>query len=103
MPTHSPSAGAFPIGVALVSGPRSVMVTLPWSLLITSSQWFTAIERNALSPSLWLRQIRSTKGESDALSSSMIIMLLLPSDKEASVFKPLSDEALAQVDIHLPE
>jgi hypothetical protein len=38
----------------------------------------TAMERNGAVPSLWLRQIRSTKGESDGLSSSMKIMSLLP-------------------------
>src|SRR5579885_2788197 len=84
MPSHSPSGGIFPAGEALVSGPRSVIVTLHWSLLTTSSQWFTAIERNGLAPSLCLRQTRSTKGESDALSSSMISMPVLPLDKDSS-------------------
>src|SRR5260370_34859513 len=67
--------------------PRSPLFPYPTlfrSLLTTNSQWFTAIERNGLPPSLWLRQTRSTKGESDALSSSTIIMLVLPSDMEAS-------------------
>ena len=57
---------------------RQVLRILPCSLVTTSSQRLTAIERNGTVPSLWLRQIRSTKGESDGLSSSMKIMSLLP-------------------------
>src|SRR5258708_26630335 len=82
MPNHSPPPGQYPIGVALVSGPRIVTPTLPSSRLTTNSQRLTAIERNGSAPSLWLRQTRSTKGESDALSSSKIIILLLPPDEE---------------------
>jgi hypothetical protein len=49
-------------------------VTLPPSLLTTSSQRLAAIERKGAAPSLWQRQTRSTKGESDGLSSSKIII-----------------------------
>src|SRR5579859_7811643 len=74
MPNHSPPPGQSPICVALVSGPRIVTVILPCSLLTTSSQRLAAMERNGCAPSLWQRQIRSTKGESDGLSSSKIII-----------------------------
>src|SRR6266849_6548605 len=74
MPSHSPSPGQSPSGVALVSGPRTVMVTLPRSLLTTSSQRLAAMERKGAAPSLWQRQTLSTKGESDGLSSSKIII-----------------------------
>lgn len=74
MPNHSPPPGQSPICVALVSGPRIVTLSLPCSLLTTSSQRLAAIERNGCAPSLWERQTRSTKGESDALSSSKIII-----------------------------
>src|SRR5258708_19510225 len=74
MPSHSPSPGQSPSGVALVSGPRTVMVTLPWSLVTTSSQRLAAMERKGAAPSLWQRQTLSTRGESDGLSSSKIII-----------------------------
>lgn len=62
------------MGVALVSGPRNVTVTMPWSLLTTSSQLVAAIERKGAVPSLWQRQTCSTKGESDGLPSSKKII-----------------------------
>src|SRR5437868_13309834 len=74
MPSHSPSPGQSPSGVALVSGPRTVMVTLPPSLLTTSSQRLAAMERKGVAPSLWQRQTLSTKGESDGTSSSTTII-----------------------------
>ena len=52
MPSHFPSAGQSPSGVALVSGPRTVRVIRPLSLVTTSSQRLSAIERNGSVPSL---------------------------------------------------
>jgi hypothetical protein len=60
--------------VARVSGPRTATVTLPPSLLTTSSQRLAAMERKGAAPSLWQRQTLSTKGESDGLSSSKKII-----------------------------
>jgi hypothetical protein len=69
MPSHSPSPGQR-IGVALVSGPRTVTVVLPLSLVTTISQWLMAIERKGPPFSLPARQTRSTNGESDGRSST---------------------------------
>lgn len=55
--------------MGLVSGPRTVIVTLPWCLVTTISQRLSAIERNEPPPSLWARHTRSTYGESDGRSS----------------------------------
>src|SRR5260221_347919 len=72
---HSPPPGQSPICVAFVSGPRIVTLISPSNLLTTSSQRLAAMERNGSAPSLCERQTRSTKGESDGLSSSKIIIL----------------------------
>ncbi len=66
-------------GGRFVSGPRTVTVVLPLSLVTTISQWLMAIERKGPPCSLLARQIRSTNGESDDRSSSAKITGLLPS------------------------
>jgi len=71
IPSHSPSAGQSSV-VALVSGPRSVMKVLPLSRVRAISKWQAATERKVSARSLWQRQIFSTNGESEALSSKMI-------------------------------
>src|SRR5689334_8856053 len=70
MPSQSPSAEQSR-GVALVSGPRTVRIVLPYCLVTTISQWLAATERNEPARLLWARQILSTKGESDGLSSKV--------------------------------
>jgi hypothetical protein len=47
---------------------------LPQILPPTTSQRLEEGEKNGAAPSLWQRQTRSTKGESDGLSSSKIII-----------------------------
>jgi hypothetical protein len=76
MPSHSPSPGQS-MFVALVSGPRSVMKTLPLSRVTAISKWHAAIELKAPPRSLWQRQIFSTNGESDGLSSNTMNVFLL--------------------------
>src|SRR6266545_1561824 len=73
MPSHSPPAGQRR-EVTFVSGPRTVTVVLPLSLVTTISQWLMAIERKGPPCSLLARQIRSTNGESDGRSSSLKII-----------------------------
>src|SRR6478672_9667271 len=80
MPSHSPSAEQCR-GVAFVSGPRTVSVVLPYCLVTTISQWLAAIELKEPARSLWARQILSTNGESDGLSSKLKIILLPPSTR----------------------
>src|SRR5512139_4098168 len=62
--------------VAWVSGPRTVMYVLSWYLDTTISQWLMAMESKSPGHSLFARQILSTKGESDSLSSSVKIIFL---------------------------
>src|SRR5688572_7316881 len=97
MPSHSPSAEQWS-GVAFVSGPRTVNIVLPFCLVTTISQWLAATEINEPARSLWARQILSTKGESDGLSSKVKIMHLPPVPGAAMVsscgFKGKSGEAV---------
>jgi hypothetical protein len=93
MPSHSPSSGQS-TGVALVSGPRTVRLILPCSLVTTSSERLSAIERKVLAPSLWQRHTRSTKGESDILCSSKKIMFLPPIDQRKNAIMQLIDADL---------
>jgi hypothetical protein len=74
-PSQSPSAGQSAV-VALVSGPRKVMKVFPACRVTAISKWLAATERNVPARSLWLRQIFSTKGESEGLSSNVRSMRL---------------------------
>src|SRR5215475_13651802 len=77
MPSHSPSAEQSK-GVARVCDPRTVSIILPFCLVTTISQWLAATEINEPARSLWARQILSTNGESDGLSSKVKSMHLPP-------------------------
>src|SRR4029079_7202813 len=68
--------------VAFVSGPRTVMYVLSLYLDTTISQPLMAIERKEPVRSLCARQIRSTKGESDSLSSIVKSMFLHHRDSD---------------------
>ena len=112
--------------VAFVSGPRTVMVASPWYLDSTISHWLAAMELRVPGCSVCARQIRSTKGESDSLSSKLKIMfphpidqalrfllLLLKCQKRITdlfcylcaasqlVFEPICDELAGNVDVNL--
>src|SRR5947209_20443668 len=78
MPNHSPSEGLSPRGVALVSGPRTVIVILPCSLVTTSSQRLTAIERNGAVPSI----ARSEEHTSELQSRQYLVCRLLLEKKK---------------------
>src|SRR6266498_4904430 len=77
MPNHSPPTRLTCIGVTFVSGPRTVTVVSPWYFDTTISHWLAATERKSPVRSLCVRQILSTKGESDSLSSKVKIMLFV--------------------------
>jgi hypothetical protein len=69
MPKNSVPSIVTANGVARVSGPRIVMYVLSWYLDTTISQVLMAIELKEPVRSICARQILSTKGESDSLSS----------------------------------
>jgi hypothetical protein len=66
------------VGEAFVSGPRTVMVVPPFNLVMTISQWLTAIELKAPVLVTSLCQILLTKGESDGLSCQSKSIFLPP-------------------------
>src|SRR4051812_43539884 len=80
MPSHAPSAEQWS-GVACVSGPRTVRNVWLFCLVTTISQWLAATERNEPARSLCARQIRSTNGESEGLSSKVKSMHVPPGSR----------------------
>ena len=70
MPSQSPSAG-HSAGVAFVSGPRTVRKVLPLWRVTAISTLLAATDRKTPAERLWLRQTRSTNGESDRRSSKL--------------------------------
>jgi len=70
MPKNSASWGIGTI-VALVSGPRTVTCVAPLCRVTTISQWVAATEMKDASGSLRVRQLASTRRESDAWVSSV--------------------------------
>src|SRR5215218_4019109 len=71
--------------VARVSGPRTVMYVLSWYLDTTISQPLMAIEIKEPVRSVCARQILSTKGESESLSSIVKIMFPHQSSTECRI------------------
>src|SRR5688500_6216110 len=76
IPKNSAPTSVTGMDVAFVSGPRTVMVALPWYLVTTISHWLAAMELRVPGCSVCARQIHSTKGESDSLSSTLKIIVL---------------------------
>src|SRR3990172_7878920 len=75
MPINSASGGQN-AGVALVDGPRRVMVVLPLYFVTANPHSISAMEIKGPVRSPWLRQILSTKGASDSFSSHIKSILL---------------------------
>ena len=69
IPRNSASSHGQCIGVATVSGPRTVKNVCPRYLVTTISQCVAAREMKVPVRSLWLRHTWPTNGESDALYS----------------------------------